>query len=278
MVGTDCSDSENDLIVADYFAMLRAELTGQSYNKSAHRRALLPGLAGRSPGAVEFKHQNISAVLVSLGETHVLGYKPLFNFQEPLEYAVVRWLNAHPEWLSRTAPQAAGSTMQDASPLWVAPPPTLRNRPPPDELRQMQRIAVKFDVAERDARNRALGRAGEERVLRHEIETLRRQGRADLASKVRWVSEQDGDGAGYDISSFFPDGRRRLLEVKTTNGGEWTPFHLSRNELAVSDEERAEWCLFRLWDFSREAKAFELHPPLDAHVNLIPTAFQARFR
>ena len=50
-----------------------------------------------------------------------------------------------------------------------------------------------------------------------------------------------------------------------------------RNELAVAEERRAEWCLFRLWNFSREPKAFELHPPLDAHVSLTATNFQASF-
>lgn len=40
----------------------------------------------------------------------------------------------------------------------------------------------------------------------------------------------------------------------------------TRNELMVAAEHRSEWYLFRLWNFSRELKAFELHPPLDAHV------------
>src|SRR5690606_17037675 len=101
--------------------------------------------------------------------------------------------------------------------------------------------------------------------------------RGDLARKVRWVSEEDGDGAGYDIASFTPEGRARLLEVKTTNGWERAPFYITRNELAVAEERRSEWCLFRLWDFSREPKAFELYPPLDAHVSLMATAYQASF-
>ena len=88
---------------------------------------------------------------------------------------------------------------------------------------------------------------------------------------------QDGDGAGYDIASFGPDGRARLIEVKTTNGWERTPFHITRNELAVAEERRSEWRLFRLCNFSREQKAFELHPPLDAHVSLTATTFQASF-
>ena len=91
-------------------------------------------------------------------------------------------------------------------------------------------------------------------------------------------SAVDGDGAGYDIASFERDGQQRLIEVKTTNGWERTPFHISRNELAAADERHGEWCLFRLWNFSRERKAFELQPPLDAHVLLTAASFQASFR
>ena len=68
---------------------------------------------------------------------------------------------------------------------------------------------------------------GEERVLAHERASLRSAGRDDLARKVRWVSEQDGDGAGYDIASFAPDGQVRLIEVKTTNGWERTCINWS---------------------------------------------------
>jgi len=170
---------------------------------------------------------------------------------------------------------AAG--LREAAQIWIGPPPTLSNQPPPQELDQMLHIARKFDVAGRDERNRALGRAGEERILAHERAALRTAGRDDLARKVRWVSEEDGDGAGYDIASFAPDGLPRLIEVKTTNGWERTPFHITRNELAVADERRGEWCLVRLWNFAREPQAFELRPPLEAHVALTPTSFQASF-
>ena len=60
------TDAENDLIVADYFAMLADDVAGQPYNKAEHRRQLLPLLNNRSEGSVEFKHQNISAVLKAL--------------------------------------------------------------------------------------------------------------------------------------------------------------------------------------------------------------------
>ena len=122
-----------------------------------------------------------------------------------------------------------------------------------------------------------LGRAGEERVLAHERATLLESGRADLADCVKWVSAEEGDGAGYDIASYSPEGRIRLIEVKTTNGWERTPFYITRNELKVSKERRDEWCLCRLWNFARGPKAFQLLPPLDAHVELIEVAFEARF-
>jgi hypothetical protein len=205
--------------------MLADDISGRRYSKAEHRRALLPRLNDRSEGSVEFKHQNISAVLKGLGEDWIPGYKPAFNFQMTLVDAVVRWLALNPAWLGREPGLQPAGGLREAAQIWVGPPPTLSNQPPPQELEQMLYIARKFDVAGRDERNRALGRAGEERVLAHERAALRTAGRDDLARKVRWVSDEDGDGAGYDIASFGPDGRARLIEVKTTNGWErrWRP-------------------------------------------------------
>ncbi|MDI9636268.1 hypothetical protein QM565_10800 [Geitlerinema splendidum] len=54
------SQAEVEAIVADYFTMLSLELRREPYNKAAHRRDLIQLLNGRSQGAVERKHQNIS--------------------------------------------------------------------------------------------------------------------------------------------------------------------------------------------------------------------------
>ncbi|SLN59280.1 hypothetical protein ROA7023_02712 [Roseisalinus antarcticus] len=121
--------------------------------------------------------------------------------------AVVRWLARHQDWLGRLRGRRTADGLCEAAEAWVGPPPTLSNQPPPQELDQMLHIARKFDVAGRDARNRAPCRAGEERVLAHERAALQAAGRDDLALKVRRVSEEDGDGAGYDIAGFAPDGR-----------------------------------------------------------------------
>ena len=148
----------------------------------------------------------------------------------------------------------------------------------PPTCGRLRAIALRFDVAARDDRNRSLGRAGEERVLAQERETLRRAGRHDLARRIVRVSQERGDGAGYDIASFTPEGAERLIEVKTTNGA-WdrTPFHISANELRVADERRADWRLVRVFNFARSPRAFELCPPLSAHVALTATSFRADF-
>lgn len=277
MANVPWTDLENDLIVADYFAMLKDDLAERPYNKTEHRNALIPLLNGRSHGSIEFKHQNISAVLKALGEAWIPGYKPALNFQDSLIDAVARWLADNSAWNQRPVTRPVGRGLSDASQLWVGPPPTQSNEPPPKEAEHFHAIAQQFDVAGRDERNRNLGRAGEEYVLEYEKASLRANGRSDLAKSVRWVSDEEGDGAGYDIASFSPDGSLRLLEIKTTNGWERTPFHISRNELRVANERRDEWHLFRLYNFAREPKAFELRPPLEDHVSLTATSFQANF-
>jgi hypothetical protein len=109
---------------------------------------------------VEFKHQNISATLMGLGQAWIIGYKPAFNFQSSLKDAVLRWLTRNRACLELAPEEHRAEALQDAAPIWVGPAPTLSNHPPPKELDRMLRLARKFDVADRDARNRALGRAG----------------------------------------------------------------------------------------------------------------------
>lgn len=276
MNSSDWSDTENDAVVASYFKMLSDELSGRSYNKAAQNR-VLQEQTGRSRGSIEFKLCNVSAAFVGLGLPIIRGYRPRFNFQMSLAEAASRWLARHTEWELALHRKEAAALAEPPS-LFVGTAPTLRNAPPPAELEQMQRVARRFDVAGRDERNRALGDAGEERVFHHERQVLKHHDRDDLARRVRWVSKEDGDGAGYDIASFTPEGRERLIEVKTTNGWERTPFHISRNELEVAAERRDDWYLFRLYEFARAPQAFELRPPLDAHVTLTATNFQASFQ
>ena len=153
--------------------------------------------------------------------------------------------------------------------------PNLRNGPPRSPA--LERLVRKFDPAERDFRNRELGKAGEEAVLRFERLRLEQEERPDLARKVRWIAQEDGDGAGYDIHSYDRRGSDRLIEVKTTTGGQRTPFFLTRNECALAEERVDAFKLVRLYSFRRQPRMFELEPPLADSVRLTPLTFQASF-
>ncbi|MEL6421323.1 MAG: DUF3883 domain-containing protein [Pseudomonadota bacterium] len=254
--------------------MLRAELAGEAVVKAEHNRALQLAI-DRGRGAIEFKHQNVSAVLLALGETWITGYKPAWNYQRSLEDAVARWLSANPE--INEGSRSEENALKEPKRLMIGSAPTLSNYPETVDIERQRNTAIRFDAAGRDQRNRRLGRAGEEAVLDHERWVLREHGRRDLADAVHWVSEAEGDGAGYDIESFEPTGESRLIEVKTTNGWNRTPFLISRNELRVSEAKPDTWCLMRVWNFAREPQVFELRPPLSRHVSLLATNFEASF-
>ena len=111
------SDNEIDLIVADYFAMLGSELSGSPFSKTNHNRALQE-LIPRSRGSIEFKHQNISAVLLGLGQPWIDGYKPAANFQNALVDGVLRWLDSRPDWLAPKV-EPVTSLVREAPSLWI---------------------------------------------------------------------------------------------------------------------------------------------------------------
>lgn len=263
---------EVDVVVADYFAMLADELEGVPYNKSQHNEAL-QGLIRRSRKSIEFKHCNISAVLERLGMPYIPGYRPLPHFQNALIDGVERHLAAKGQPILQFA-TSSREVVAEAPTLWIGPVPEVspKEHSEPERLRQLVR---KFDPAERDARNRKLGKQGEELVYLREQQELRRAGRDDLARKVEWTSEVRGDGAGYDIHSFELNGSERLIEVKTTNGPAKTPFFLSENERAFSNERPEAFKLLRLYSFVEKPSAFELRPPLSERLTLSATSYRA---
>lgn len=264
-IGTVWSDDELDAIVADYFAMLRSELAGEPYVKAHHSAALMAQI-GRTHRSVEFKHQNISAVLEELGMPWIPGYKPKRNYQNAIFDAIDRYLTAHGD-VSPEEPKRPA--LEDG--VFVAAPEKGRESVPPP----LVRLVRKFDPVERDHRNRKLGKAGEEFVLALERRKLVQLERGDLARSVRWVAAEDGDGAGYDILSFEPDGVERLIEVKTTNGSARTPFYLTRTELEVSRERPSAWRVYRVHLFAQRPRVFTLAPPLEDCLHLRVESWRA---
>jgi hypothetical protein len=262
---------ELDLIVSDYFLMLSDEAAGVSFNKAEHNRLLRANI-DRIEGSIEFKHQNISAVLQQLGLPRIRGYLPATNYQKAIIAAVDRYLSRNPVALH---PEKAVSGFAERPGLFVETPPNLLPVTPRRE--DIERLVRKFNPVERDFRNRKLGRDGEELMIQFERERLKQRDRPDLAKKIRWISEEDGDGAGYDILSFDEKGRERFLEVKTTVGSNTTPFYITRNELSFSSERPEAFRLCRVFDFSVRPRMFELAPPLRNFVHLSPLSYEASF-
>lgn len=280
--GTDWSHEEVQRTVAAYFNMLQAELLGQSYNKTEHRRRLLPLLNGRSEPSIEFKQANVSAVLVHMGLPYIDGYKPRGNYQSLLAKEVEAFLGQHPGFFEQLAeapvinPQKMPLVPTGAVLHLFEPPPDRIEVPAQTGQPWVERRGQKLDFPRRDAENRKLGKLGEKFVVEIERQRLKEQGRDDLAGKVEWIADTRGDGIGFDILSFSEqDDSERLIEVKTTGLGKFFPFYVSANEVRCSEACAPKFHLYRVFDFSRSARVYVLQGALSKVCRLEPTQFRA---
>lgn len=273
------SREEVEAIVADYLQMLTLELGGQSFNKTEHRRRLQGKLNGRSDASMEFKHCNISAAMIDLGFPYIRGYQPRTNYQALLAIVAEEQVRG-----KTTLDQAALAAVQQPA---IVPTQTdfrkVKSEAPKMKHQVTESVnpllfrAVKRDYLEREAQNRSLGLAGEEFVVQFEHWRLVELGQHRLADKVEHVSQSRGDGLGYDVLSFESDGKERLIEVKTTTFGRDTPFFISRGELAVSQGARDQFHLYRLFEFRKAPRLFDLPGALEQHCVLDPVTFRASF-
>lgn len=273
------SREEVEAIVADYLQMLTMELAGQSFNKAQHRQRLQGKLSGRSNASIEFKHCNISAVMLHLGFPYIRGYQPRSNYQALLVKVAQEQVSS-----KETLDHAALAAVQQPA---IAPIQTdfsnvkadapKRQHQAKEAMNPLLFRAVKRDYLEREAQNRSLGLAGEAFVVQFEHWRLAQMGKTRLADRVEHVSVSRGDGLGYDVLSFESDGKERLIEVKTTTFGRDTPFFVSRGELALSQGARDQFHLYRLFEFRKSPRFFALPGALEQHCRLDPVTYQASF-
>ena len=279
------SKNEVRLIVGDYFDMLESDLLGTSYSKSEHRKALRSKLTGRSETSIEFQHQNVSGVLVAQGLPYIEGYMPTNTFPSIFAAEVELFLDGRPDFWQQ---MALALTLNPTQPKLIvqpnfeelieAPPerivlPTSTSKP------WLSRKVRKIDFAERDARNRQLGKLGEQFVFDLERYRLTIAGRDDLAQKVLWASKDIGDGLGFDILSFDEtDESERMLEVKATGLGKFFPFYVTANELRCSADIPDQFQLFRVFDFGRSPRLYILHGSLSKLCQLEPVLYKAAIK
>lgn len=271
---------ECEAVVADYLAMMELELRGERYNKSQHRRELQAKLNNRSDGSMEFKHQNISAIMIELGYPYISGYKPAFNYQQQLKDVIFMRLAEDRQVLEKQV----NSFVEQEPPqlnefIWrdvLESAPEKNILPPQIETREFTPRFYNF--AEREGNNRLMGERGEEFALQFERNRLTLLNRDDLAKEVEWTSKERGDGAGYDIRSFNPENEKELfIEVKTSNCGKYQPFYISENEVAFSKDYSAQYSLYRVFNFKRVPKLFILPGDISLSVQLVANTYKAIF-
>jgi hypothetical protein len=252
------SNIEVELIVADYFNMLIKELAGKGYSKADHRKNLLPLLNDRSEGSIEFKHQNISAVLVNLGQPYIKGYLPRYNYQMLLEDKVLDYLivniNLENKFEIFANKEVNQTSLKVNFENIIVEPPKVKAIAEP--LVRYQRNPINVNYLEREQNNNKLGRLGEEIVFQFEKWNLIKAGKEKLAEKVEWVSKEQGDGAGFDILSKYSNGTDKYIEVKATKLSKEAPFFFTGNELQFSLEHAYDFHLYRLFNLEEQVKMF----------------------
>lgn len=275
----DWTQVEVEAIVADYLKMLSLELAGQAFSKTAHRRALQQRLNGRSDGSIEFKHCNISAVMIDLGFPYIRGYQPRANYQALLrdvaEQQVDQFTTLDSLALAAVQQPAVQPEIFDFTKVEADAP--IRRYTASDATPYRTYAPVKRDYLARESRNASLGLAGEEFVAQYEHWRLTQLGKSVLADRVEHVSRTKGDGLGYDVLSFDVNGRERFIEVKTTTFGKETPFFVSSNELDFSRDASTQFTLCRLFEFRKSPRLFSLRGSLDQHCVLDPISYRASF-
>ncbi len=281
MMPQSWSAAEVEATVRDYMEMLSLELHGRPFNKRERNERLRRQLDERSQGAVEFKHQNISAVLIELGMPYIAGYKPRRNVQKRLREAVRKHVSsAHLQRLVERDVEAKAAPIDVNDPLGILVEPPQRRSDPlvvRDKEWALPSGSELVDYLLREERNRSLGDAGEALVLKYEQARLRKAGRDHLARNVEQVSKTVGDRAGYDIHSYEKDGRDRFVEVKTTRYGKFTPFFISAPEVRFSEENAGKYHLYRLFEYRDNPGLFVLPGDICTHVHLQATTYRARF-
>lgn len=278
--GQDWTREEVTATIIDYFQMLDLESKGITYNKTEHNAKLREHLTSRSKGAVELKHQNISAILHDLGLPWISGYKPARNAQILLREAVLEYVSINKPHVTEVLANLSLSSKSNTQPetwseTFVQIPTGLRRAGKETQETTRVRLPRILDYADIDDRNRKLGHSGEEFALKLELDRLRSGGRADLCAKVRWVSREVGDGIGYDIISCDFDDSEIYIEVKTTNGGPLTPFLLTKNELDVSEELGTQYRVYRIYNFNSVPRLYVLNGPLANSVRCEPVTYRA---
>jgi len=275
----DWTKEEVSLIIADYFEMLQLELNHKEYNKTTHRKLLIPRLNGRSNGSVEFKHQNISAALINMGLPYIDGYKPRFRYQKQmLEKEIADYIKKHRLELERNFENFADEK-NIKRPKIISYDEVLEDAPAVSEVAEREPLykPIKINYLEKEQNNRFLGEQGENFVIEYEKRRLINAGKDSFADKIEWVSKELGDGLGYDILSRNNNGSDRFIEVKTTKLAKETPIYISKTEISFASKKENNFYLYRVFDFDKQPRLFIKGGKYESFCKVVPQIYKGYF-
>jgi hypothetical protein len=281
-MGENWSDFELEQIIGAYFGMLEQEILGKKYNKTEVRNSLIGVLRKRTKGSIEYKNQNITAVLMKLGYPYVNGYKAAWNYQQALLRKTAEFVERHPRLYDLFHVFAESDIVTEPvevtnfkKVLESAPEKSLDFD---EEPMLKTRITSKVNYLELEQSNRRIGKEGESFALKYEKWRLTSAGKDSLADKVEWISETKGDGAGFDILSRNTNGTDRYIEVKTTKLGKETPIFFTKNENDFSRQFNKNFYLYRVFNFISGPRLFLAQGSFEEICNVKPWSFRGYFQ
>ncbi len=126
--------------------------------------------------------------------------------------------------------------------------------------------------------NTQRGERGEQIVIKHEKEFLKKAKRKDLAYKVKQISRED-NAAGYDVLSYDENGNEKYIEVKATVGQLCNEilFHISEGERKKAKSLNNYWLyvVFNIKDNTPDIICIKNPAKLfDKQIKLIPEKYQ----
>lgn len=136
---------------------------------------------------------------------------------------------------------------------------------------------VNIDFVGKALEYKNLGDLGEELVKCFEINALNGRGQYDKAKLVEIVK----DGRGFDVLSFDENGDEKYIEVKTTEGGKYTKFYLTRNELLFMRKYSSSYSLYRVYNYDVELNSgefYKLKGDVEKQLVLDPVQFEVILR
>ncbi len=122
-----------------------------------------------------------------------------------------------------------------------------------------------------------IGKKGEMLVMEYERRRIAREYGQLFLTRLRHSSTSEGDGLGYDITS-YADGLEIFIEVKTTTGDFWNGLIFTKNELEAMRKLDENYYLYRVFYLdiksnSGKLKIFKGREEIEKAFNFSPQTF-----